>query len=271
MSKIITAIIFVAITIGLGCWAYQSISIVEEDLVIDLLNATYIIEGDRYTLVDGVVSREVISGSDSGILVSVFDAATQRDVNGDDLDDVAVLLAYDKGESEIFFYIALAIQQEQGYKVTNTLFVGERITPQTIRIIDGEIIVNYTDRYPWEDFTTRPLVGKSKYLVYENGELKRKQREVLSQEMAESLVIEKWGDCGINECSLVVSILDDGDGIWYVQAVYDELKDDSVKTQKRIASIPYVDEEWSWGSELVQEYKCQPGRGHQDFSEELCL
>jgi len=270
MLKKIIIIVVVIIVVGVGYWLYQPST--GEEVVNSPLNATYIIEGDSFILVNGKAEKEIVPGAASKIMVNAFDVNTVGDVNADGLDDTAVLLSYSGGGSGTFFYIALAIQTEQGYKGTNTVIVGDRIAPQTTEIKDGEIVVNYADRYPWESFTTEPSVGKSKYLIYENGELKQKQSEVLFQEIAESLVAENWGNCENNECSeLIINILDGKDGVWYVQAFYSGLRDDSIKDQKRIASVNYINGEWEWGTELVKEHKCQPNRGHQDFSSELCF
>ena len=279
MSKTIIALIVIIVVAGFSYQIYQStleepsVVIPKEELANDPLSATYIIEGDEFTLVDGKAEKEIVPGAASKIRINVFDAwSTKGDVNGDGLEDTVVLLTYDAGGSGTFFYIALAIQKEQGYKGTNAVFVGDRISPQTTEIRNREVIVNYVDRYPWESFADQTSVGKSKYLTYENNELKEKSRETLSQKIAENLVTENWGSCETRECSsLTVNILDGRDGVWYVQAIYNGLKDDSVRAQKKIASVHYVNGEWKWGSELIKEYKCQEGRGHQDFSSELCL
>ena len=102
--------------------------------------------------------------------------------------------------------------------------------------------------------------------------LKEVLGEELSQETAHALVIKEWGDCSLVDCeNLIVSILDGKDGVWFVQAVYEGLRDDSVKTKKEISLAHYVDGDWILGSTVLLEYKCQLGRGHQDFSEDLCL
>ena len=80
-----------------------------------------------------------------------------------------------------------------------------------------------------------------------------------------------WGDYGDDCEELIVSVLDGKDGVWFVQAIYNGLRDDSVYAQKKIAWAHYSNNAWEIGSEILEEYKCQPNRGHQDFSDELCL
>ena len=94
----------------------------------------------------------------------------------------------------------------------------------------------------------------------------------LSQETAESLIKDNWGECAEDICStLIVNVFNREDGTWYVEAIYDEMRDDSVRTQKKTAPVYYLNGEWEIGIELIREYKCQPGRGQQEFSSELCI
>jgi hypothetical protein len=235
--------------------------------------SSYVINKKLFTLENGKAEKEIVSSLASKDIVNVFDAwNTVGDVNNDSLDDTVVLLTHNGGETGIFYYIAMAIQKENGYMGTNSIFIGDRIAPQTTEIEKGEIVINYSDRYPWENFTIKPSIGKSKYLYFEDGELKEKSREVLSQEIARNLIIEKWGDCTKDICSnLIVNILDGKDGVWFVEAIYDGMKDDSIKSKKKIAWAHYMNNNWTLGLTILTQQKCQLNRGHQDFSDKLCL
>ncbi|MFH1462742.1 MAG: hypothetical protein ABIG08_03565 [bacterium] len=279
MFRTLVLIIILIVVASLANW-FSQLSTVgetseekEETLAVDPQNATYIIEGNEFTLTGGKAEKEIVPGAASKIRINVFDAwSTKGDVNGDGLEDTVVLLTYNAGGSGTFYYVALALQKKQGYQGTNAVFIGDRIAPQVSEIKEGEIIINYADRYPWENFAARPSVGKSKYLFCENGELKEKQRETLSRETALNLAKEKWGDCISDICEeLTVSVLDGKDGVWFVQAIYDGLKDDSVKAKKRINWAYYIEGSWQLEALVVDEQKCQLGRGHQDFSNEICL
>ncbi|NQU83003.1 MAG: hypothetical protein HQ539_03565 [Parcubacteria group bacterium] len=258
-----------------GCFDGEKCSefpLEEVPLGTDPSNSTYIIAREQFTLVDGTAEKEIMAGAASKINVNIFEADAVGDINGDDLDDTAVLLTYNAGGSGTFYYIASALQTEEGYRGTNGILIGDRIAPQTIKIKDGEVIVNYTDRYPWESFTTDLSVEKTKYLTYELSGLKEKQGEMLPQDTASDLVIENWGDCADDQCeSFIVTTLDGKDGVWYIEAVYDGLRDDSVRAQKKIARVNYVNDVWEMGEVILLEHKCQLDRGQQDFSTELCL
>jgi len=239
-------------------------------------DSTYIIEGEAITLEDGKAEIEIAPGSASKSTTSIFEANTEADINGNGMDDNIVVLTQDNGGSGIFYYVAVAINTEEGYMGTNAIYVGDRIAPQTTAYREDTVIFNYADRMPWEDFSASSSVGKSKYMFYEDDFLAEIERPVLTQEMAEEMAVEKEGDCTqTNECdSFEVTILDGVDGVWYIQTIEDGLKDGSVKAIKKIygAYYNYVTEVWSIGEDpLVSEYKCQQGRGQQEFGADLCL
>jgi len=95
---------------------------------------------------------------------------------------------------------------------------------------------------------------------------------VLSQEVAESLMKQTWGECTEDMCSeLTISILEEKDNVWFVQAIYDGVKDDSVRAVRIISEVYYADNAWKLGTTITNDFKCQPNRGHQDFNSELCI
>ncbi len=100
----------------------------------------------------------------------------------------------------------------------------------------------------------------------------KSKQPVLSQEIAESLVKQTWGGCTEDMCGeLKVSILDEKDGVWFVQAIYDSVRDDSVRAVRKIAEVYYADNAWKVGTVITDDFRCQPNRGHQDFGPELCI
>lgn len=138
------------------------------------LDATYTIEDIAFPLVNGRAKKAIDGGGASKILVSVFEANTLGDIDKDGFEDYVVILTEDAGGSGTFYYVALAMGGLDSYTGTNAIFLGDRIAPQTTEIRDGEIIVNYGDRNPGESFDVEPSLGASKYLFYDNGQLKEK-------------------------------------------------------------------------------------------------
>lgn len=127
-------------------------------------DATYLIEGQPVTLVNGLSEIEAAPGSATKITTRYFGNEATGDLNGDGLDDVAFLLTQTTGGTGTFFYVVVALQTTTGYQGTNAFLLGDRIAPQTTRIENGTLVVNYADRNPGESFDVAPSLGVSKYL-----------------------------------------------------------------------------------------------------------
>ncbi len=137
----------------------------------DIKNNTYVIEGAEISLVDGREQREIISDSDLKLVTQYFGNEVMADFNDDGFEDAVFLLTQDSGGSGSFFYVALTMGSKDGYVGSNTIFLGDRVAPQTTEYRDGEIIVNYLDRDASDSFATSPSVGVSRYFTIEDGEL----------------------------------------------------------------------------------------------------
>jgi len=59
-------------------------------------------------------------------------------------------------------------------------------------------------------------------------------------------------------------------GRWIVTVVYDGFFDDSVQASRMRAQVTYENGAWRVG-DIEEMQKCWPGRGHQDFSVDLCI
>jgi heat shock protein HslJ len=135
------------------------------------LDASYEIEGQWVTLVDGYAESEAAPGSASKIITQYFGNDATGDVDGDGAPDVAFLLTQTRGGSGVFFYVVVALNTPDGYVGTNGVLLGDRIAPQTTAIEDGAVIVNYADRGPDDPFTTPPSVGVTRVLYVVDGRL----------------------------------------------------------------------------------------------------
>ena len=138
---------------------------------VDPQNATYIIEGQAVSFINGEAQVPIIPGLNNDTTTKIFEALTQGDLNNDGLADAAVILTQDFGGSGTFYYIAAAIKNGQGTSGTNAVLLGDRIAPQNTEIRNGVLIVNYAERAPGEPMTVRPSIGVSKYLMLNNGVL----------------------------------------------------------------------------------------------------
>ena len=258
--------------IGLTAWVYQLGAVIERDIVHGPFNTSYSIEGDNYQLVNGKLEKDIISGSASKIRVDLLnDFTIQGDINGDGLNDSVVILDYSAGGSGTFYYVAVAIRGDKRYYGSDAIFIGDRVSLQDIKIQGNIINIKYSDRYPWQSFRDKPSVEKEKHLIYKDGILRNQGYKSISQNLARQLVINKWGSCRSNNCSrLGIVLLDGRDNTWYVQVMYNGIKDDSVATKKIISGIKYSGNQLVFSNPKIVEYQCQLGRGHQYFSKEQC-
>ncbi len=137
--------------------------------ITDYKDATYSINGELVTLVDGVSEMEVAPGSASKITTRYFGNEFATDLNNDGREDIVFLLTQEGGGSGTFFYAVGALNTESGYRGSDGYLLGDRIAPQNTQLSPNPkhknvVVVNYADREINEPMTTAPSVGKSAYL-----------------------------------------------------------------------------------------------------------
>lgn len=137
----------------------------------DPLNASYIIENEPVTLINGKSELEAAPGSAMKITTMVFGQPVSGDLNADGRPDAALIIFQNPGGTGTFYYAAAAINTLNGAIGTNGIFLGDRIAPQNIELRNGQIIANYADRKPDEPFSAQPSVGVSKYIILNGLEL----------------------------------------------------------------------------------------------------
>ena len=137
-------------------------------------DTTYDIDGLSVTLVNGYAEQEAVPNSSEKIITNYFGNESRGDLNGDGLEDIAFLITQTSGGTGTFYYVVAAIQipvENMGYMGTNAILLGDRISPQTTEIKNGELIVNYADRLPGEPMSARPSQGISTYLKVQDNQL----------------------------------------------------------------------------------------------------
>lgn len=127
----------------------------------DVHSMSYVIDKEKITLKNGVAP------STQGGTLRIFGEPVYGDYNADSKNDAAVLLVHSGVGSGTFYYAALAVSKDEGYVVTNTLFLGDRISPQNINLDNGHVVYNYAVRNNGEPMTTPPSLGKSLYVHYD--------------------------------------------------------------------------------------------------------
>lgn len=177
MNKKVWLTVLVVVIVGLGIcilWGSSHKSGDEGNSpnvsALDPTNATYVIEGQQVTLVNGKSEVPAAPGSATQVTTTLFGEPAIGDINGDGKPDAAVILAQNPGGSGTFYYVAADIATSTGSQGTNAILLGDRIAPQNISIKNGQIVANYADRQPGQPMSTPPSVGVTHYFSY-NGSM----------------------------------------------------------------------------------------------------
>ncbi len=167
-KKIIIALVLVIVLAGFlgyrGWGSNDGSSSIE--LVKTYKDATYLIQGDKITLKEGVSYVPALPESSFAIETKYFGNEVNFDFNDDGRVDTAFILTQNTGGSGTFYYLVVSLNTTEGYVGSEAMFIGDRIAPQSTNIKDGLIVVNYADRNPGEPFSTAPSLGKSIYVKF---------------------------------------------------------------------------------------------------------
>ena len=137
--------------------------------VVGYKNATYTIEGQSVTLVNGRAETSAAPGAASKVVTQYFGNELKTDLNGDGKEDVAFILTQERGGSGTFFYAVAALNTDRGYVGSDGYLLDDRIAPQSTNLSPNPrhkyvVVFNYAVRAPGEPMTTQPSIGKSAYL-----------------------------------------------------------------------------------------------------------
>jgi hypothetical protein len=138
-----------------------------------MMNATYTIEGEEVTLVNGKAEVEAAPGSASKNVYMMQAGETEDgDLNGDGKEDDGAGVMVMSGAGSGTFYYAVAYVDGEG---TNGVLIGDRINIDDISIENGVIEVEYLDRAEGAAMADAPTVEKKMMLTVTNGVLAEKK------------------------------------------------------------------------------------------------
>lgn len=140
----------------------------------DPSNATFTLDGDSVTLNKGKGESEVAPGSAMTEETLLLDKFAYGDINADGKEDTLLLLARYGAGSGTFIYLAGFVSGPVTYHGTEAVFIGDRITPQSISLNKDTVTVKYLDRKSDEPLAAEPTVVTSKQFVYKNGEFQER-------------------------------------------------------------------------------------------------
>jgi len=140
----------------------------------DPSNATFNFEDGPITLSAGKSEKAVVPGSTMIEETIILDKFAYGDINSDDKEDVALFLARYGAGSGTFIYLAGFVSGPVTYRGSNVIFIGDRISPQSVSINGNTIIVEYLGRAFDEPFTAEPTILTTKQFTYKSGEFQEK-------------------------------------------------------------------------------------------------
>ena len=113
---------------------------------LDPKNATYAIGGRTVTLSDGSAVLPSAPGSAlvAATTIRLSDKRAVGDVNGDEKDDVVVVLTYTNA-ADTQYLLSVLPNGSDDSKVINTTVLSERITIENVTVVDGKITISYLD------------------------------------------------------------------------------------------------------------------------------
>ncbi len=190
-------------------------------VAVDYKNATYTIEGQPVTLINGRTESTTTPGSASRTTTQYFGNNATGDLNGDGVPDIAFIVTQNAGGSGTFYYVVAAVKNPEGYQGTNAVLLGDRIAPQTTEIQNGELIVNYADRKTGDPMTTAPSVGISKYLTLSGNQLTEVPAPTDTNQIdAHKDLIQVTSPLASSTITSPITITGEARGTWYFEASF---------------------------------------------------
>ena len=95
----------------------------------------------KIKLSDGIYREQIVPGSGSELVIKLSDKITFGDLNGDGLEDAAVILVSDPGGSGTFYDLAAVIDSRGQAKHVASAFLGDRVKVEELSIRSGKIVV----------------------------------------------------------------------------------------------------------------------------------
>jgi len=100
------------------------------------------------------------------------------DLDGDGMEDAAVTLTVDPGGSGTFIYLAAVLNENGTARPVASVFLGDRISVESLSVRSGKIAVTTLTRRPGEPMAARPTVEVERMFALRDGELMEESKPV---------------------------------------------------------------------------------------------
>jgi hypothetical protein len=111
----------------------------------DLANAEYLSEfasTGKARLKDGVYREKAAPGSAAEVVIMLYDQYALGDLDGDEVEDAAVILLVDSGGSGTFYYLCAVLNEDGAPLNEATLYLGDRIKIRSLSVRGGRIEID---------------------------------------------------------------------------------------------------------------------------------
>lgn len=145
----------------------------EHRLEAALPNGEFLIDiaaGGRLRL-DAGVYEEAGPGASGGVTVRLGPAPVYGDLDGDGVEDAAVILQANPGGSGVFTYLAAVLDRGDRTEPVAAKMIGDRIVVDAVRIADGRVQLDWRDRAPGVPMASPPTVQTRSSFIVRGGML----------------------------------------------------------------------------------------------------
>jgi len=95
----------------------------------------------KIKLSDGIYKEKIAADSATKVVIKLSDKMAFGDLNGDGVEDAAVILVSDPGGSGTFYDLAAVINSEGKAKYAASVFLGDRVQVEEVDIRSGHLVV----------------------------------------------------------------------------------------------------------------------------------
>jgi hypothetical protein len=95
----------------------------------------------KIMLSDGIYQEKAVPDSATKLVIKLSDRIAFGDLNGDGLEDAAVILVSDPGGSGTFYELAAVINAGGKANHVASTFLGDRVKLEEVRVRSGKIVV----------------------------------------------------------------------------------------------------------------------------------